>query len=416
MRSLDRRWQYVAKGCNRAEQLETKLRDSWQHRIQEAEGRRFEKARAAWQARQAASRREFEEQLNLWRLRDSARRSELELQKAIWARELSDGRQRLRKRARFGLSLGLLVLVVLAPILLAAPVLSYFLAAVAVLSLALLPALASWEWLRRRQGEEPSPDPADDPEPQPPATGPEPRPDPADPVPLNITQKWWDKVAYNPRTPRPEQTHGDEGVEDFCNDLVAELPDTYFAVRDLLVRRKLDVDVLVVGPTGIWVFEVKYWTGEITCHRGEWHKTTTWYGPGGYEESKEKDMRSPDRQWLREKVEVEKTLQRLPGSESLLSAIQGGIVFSHPDGHWDIDGSCESAYGGPDDWTEAIRSSPSLPQFTLETRLRVLEGLLKWTHRIDQQIGPVVSCSVELAETLFANATREARAYVEAGS
>jgi len=59
--------------------------------------------------------------------------------------------------------------------------------------------------------------------------------------------------------------------------------------------------------------------------------------------------------------------------------------------------------------------SPILPQLTPENQLRVLEALLKWTHRVDETLASVTSCSVEQAQTLFSNATGNARAYVESG-
>ena len=39
-------------------------------------------------------------------------------------------------------------------------------------------------------------------------------------------------------------------------------------MRGLLVARNL----VVVDPTGVWVYEVKHWSGEITCERGEWRR------------------------------------------------------------------------------------------------------------------------------------------------
>jgi len=173
--------------------------------------------------------------------------------------------------------------------------------------------------------------------------------------------------------------------------------------------------VFVVGPTGIWIFEVKHWSGKITCRQGRWRRRRTWYEPGGYEASEEKDIDSFDEQWLREADAVKETLRRrLPKQGSLISTVRGGIVFTHPEATWDIDESCRSGWGPPRFWAKTILDSPALAQLTPENRLRVLDAVLKWAGRLDEQRGSAASCSVELAQRLFSNATETARAYVEA--
>jgi len=274
MRTIDRRWQNVARGLDRAEQLEGQLKTQWVPRIEEAALSRLESAQAAWRCRQEASWRQFEKQHAGWSARYSERCRHVEDQLRVWSPRFSHERERFRSRAKWGALSGLATLAILGLILalLGAPVSSYPLAAAAVLCLALGPAaLSSWRLgvLRRAK---PSPHHAGDPEPQPPAAEPEPTLDRGDPLPLKIRQQWCDEVSYSPRTPRPKGTHGDEGVERFWSYLGMRLPDKYVAVRDLLVRRGLDVDILVAGPTGIWLFEVKHWTGEITCRGGRWRK------------------------------------------------------------------------------------------------------------------------------------------------
>ncbi len=166
-----------------------------------------------------------------------------------------------------------------------------------------------------------------------------------------------------------------------------------------------------MGPTGIWIYEVKHWSGEITCRRGRWRRRRTWYEPGGYEASEEKDIGSFDEQWLREEHAVKETLERrLPQPGALIATITGGIVFTHPQATWDIDSSCRSGWGPPDHWAKTILDSPALDQLTPQNQLRVIAALLKWAHRLDQNLAGDASCSVELAQRLFSDATENARA------
>ncbi len=416
MRTVDARWSNVAAGLKRAKQLDRELKKEWVPRVEEARRSRHERERTAWRVRQEANRRSFEEELAAWRARYAERCRHVEDQMPVWTRAYSNERQRLKSRAGWGALSTLALLAVAAAILalVAATVWSYLIVAATVLSLALGPASLSWWRLARLRGQKPSPNHTDDPEPQPPATEPEPRPDQRDPLSLKIAQQWWDEVSYDSNARRSEATYGDEGVDDFWNYLVSRLPNNYVAVRDLLVRKALDVDVLVVGPTGIWIFEVKHWSGEITCRRGKWRRKKTWHEQGGYEVCEEEDIDSFDEQWLREQDAVEETLRRrLPQPGSLISTISGGIVFTHPEATWDIDKSCRSGWGPPKYWAKTIVNSPALPQLTPENQLRVLDALLKWAHRLDREPA-APSCSVELAQRLFSKATGNARAYVEA--
>jgi hypothetical protein len=96
------------------------------------------------------------------------------------------------------------------------------------------------------------------------------------PVPLDLSGRWWHTVSgrssSSVRRSGPvleARYYGDQGEEAFVSYLARALPKDYIAVRGLLVARNLDADLIVVGPTGVWVYEVKHWTGEITCERGE---------------------------------------------------------------------------------------------------------------------------------------------------
>lgn len=99
-------------------------------------------------------------------------------------------------------------------------------------------------------------------------------------VSLDLAPRWWGEVSGNGIS--GDRSYGDEGEEAFLWNLKATLPDGYIAVRNLLVSRSLDADLLLVGPTGIWVFEAKHWSGEIVCFGGQWSQGRSYYESGGY--------------------------------------------------------------------------------------------------------------------------------------
>lgn len=55
-----------------------------------------------------------------------------------------------------------------------------------------------------------------------------------------------------------------DGEHDFVRQLQRVLDSSHYIIYRLQQKRSDDIDVTVVGPTGIWVFEVKYWAGSIT--------------------------------------------------------------------------------------------------------------------------------------------------------
>ena len=78
---------------------------------------------------------------------------------------------------------------------------------------------------------------------------------PGTPPSMEIEQAWWKRLK-----PRhfARQRSGDRGEIDFLQSL-AFLDDSYVAVWGLLTAAKIrsDTDVLLLGPNGIWIFEVK---------------------------------------------------------------------------------------------------------------------------------------------------------------
>lgn len=77
------------------------------------------------------------------------------------------------------------------------------------------------------------------------------------------------------RRPGPrawQWTVGAEGERRTADDLRPLLRRGYCLLHDrALPRTKANVDLLVVGPTGVWNVDTKYLAGEISCQRGVIH-------------------------------------------------------------------------------------------------------------------------------------------------
>ncbi len=244
----------------------------------------------------------------------------------------------------------------------------------------------------------------------------EPLPDPSD-----VSARWWrtiERGASSVRAATPNQParyYGDVGEVAFLSRLSGTLPDGYVAVRGLLVNRHLDADVVVVGPMGVGVYEVKNWTGQLFCQDGQWHRIRTYRGPGGDFVREYEEIKPFDRQWIKEAGAVKEALRLgFPEYRTLHGAVGGGIVFTHEGASFSGDGSCRARVYKPGSCAEALLRAPAAPDFTMEKRLRVVDALLRWSDRLHQQQGEATSAgsAVELAERLHRDAVSLARRYL----
>lgn len=160
---------------------------------------------------------------------------------------------------------------------------------------------------------------------------------------VDVATDWWNAIGT---VSHARRVHGDIGEEALLRQLSATLPDNYLCMRGILVARSLDADVIVIGPSGLWVFDSKYWSGTITVRNGRWARKKKYYEPGGHEAYRDDSLRPFDRQWMTERDAIQTTLaRRLHAADIRSIPITGGIVFTHPDVTWDIDASCSVSYG-----------------------------------------------------------------------
>lgn len=245
-----------------------------------------------------------------------------------------------------------------------------------------------------------------------------------DPLPdfSDLSARWWDTIARGTLSVReagpnqPARHYGDQGEVAFVQYLAATLPpEGYVAVRGLLVARRLDADVIVVGPTGLWVYEVKNWSGVITCEYGQWQRIKTYRGPGGYPVEEHEVLRPFDKQWIKEVNAVKETLRRRVSRYSdLHEAVGGGIVFTHDRASFSADISCRARLYTPKSCVEALSISKKKHDFTMEKRLRAIDALLEWSDRLNEQQGEAQAAgsSVELAQRLHEDAVSRATSYL----
>lgn len=215
---------------------------------------------------------------------------------------------------------------------------------------------------------------------------------------LNLISCWWAGLAAD--GPAEEAKDGDAGETDLLRRLDVQLPDSYLAIRGIPVARSLDADVLLLGPTGLWILESKFWSGQISYREGVWHRRKQYYAPGGTLMQEDEVIdKAFDRQWLREREQLEKTLSlRLARRASgLTRLIKGGLVFTHPKATLAIDRSCPVECGTIAHWVRRITTAPPDPQLSAEVQLEVLDALLSFADSFEVTTS---RSAVEMARSL----------------
>jgi hypothetical protein len=170
----------------------------------------------------------------------------------------------------------------------------------------------------------------------------------------------------------------------------------------------------------VWVYEVKNWSGQITCERGEWRRVKSYRQPGGRLVREVEFLRPFDKQWAKEANSVKEVLRReMPDHPGLPGAIGGGLVFTHAGLSFVADDSCRCWYGRPGSCVEVLRRSPEMPGFTMERRLGAVDALLDWSDLLHERQGGApweTEDAVELAERLYVDAVSIASSYVSEAS
>jgi hypothetical protein len=218
--------------------------------------------------------------------------------------------------------------------------------------------------------------------------------------------------------PGDKPYEGATGEYHFIARLQALDPDTYILYR-LRQQPGDDVDVVLVGSKGIWVFEVKYLKGSIRWRDGKWTHLKTYYGPNGVLVNEAKPVDEPfDQQWKRMSVAVAETLRRRAPSLARrlprVLRLRGGLVFTHPKTTYDIPPGCPFNWGVIPFWLQTLANAPVIEGLDEHAIFEILEALLE-RHREISGETPTRSM-LSLAKELRGQAEAHLEAWVDANA
>lgn len=214
----------------------------------------------------------------------------------------------------------------------------------------------------------------------------------------DLTESWLQGLATRiPTEAEVEQRaeasgkYGLIGEFNLVRALAASLPGDHIILHGLMQKPRDDLDVMVIAPSGIWLFEVKYLNAAIVYREGDW---AFWqYNHENRQTELVDHGEPPDQQWLRMRDEIRRTLayrgRDLATQFPLLGEIRGGIVFAHPQASYDIEKSPPFAWGRIPAWIEALKAARPVQGLPLRVRLQFLELLLDRHQELNPEAGLV---------------------------
>ncbi len=227
-----------------------------------------------------------------------------------------------------------------------------------------------------------------------------PAPPSRDALVVDLEGRWWERIS--PMELADMQAEK-KGRGNFSGLLALTLPESFIS------QSLSPVDLLLLGPSGIWMFLLVDWDGMISKQGSNWTQTITVHDKLGRRQREQKSFEtSPDDQWLKRKQEIEKRIEaNVPQLSSRLNPVRGGIVFSNPKVNFDKNRVQDNtaAYGRPKGWVARIRNSPTLEDFSLEWQLEILDMLA-------EPGDPQTVSAKDEAERLYKQAVEELRGYI----
>ena len=184
-----------------------------------------------------------------------------------------------------------------------------------------------------------------------------------------------------------EKDHGAQGEREFIQQLLDKTNENFFVIARLMQRPKEDVDVILIGPKGIWVFEVKHWSGEIIWDDQGWRRVQTYYERGGVEITKQPEVgKPPDEQWLRAAVQVSRTLKshakEVLSRYQALEHVRGGIVFTKREAVLNIQPGRPVYWGTISFWIKTLKNLAPIAELETRSALQIVESLLTRHHQL----------------------------------
>lgn len=231
-----------------------------------------------------------------------------------------------------------------------------------------------------------------------------------------LCDKFLGNLSKNSEAFEEATEHGAIGVLRTLNALSGRLGDGWFVLTNVMISRKEDADIVVVGPSGIWILESKYWDGYINIEQGRWSRVRVYYTPGRHRQTEYTRINKCwDAQWMRQSNALVGILSRATFSvdgRRLPDLITGGIVLSHRQARLNTDGSQHVDIANISYWCYRMSLSENNPCLSFEERLRVVDALLsvsQQNQKVSRTYQPAEPVAVAIGKDILEKAREATR-------
>ena len=214
------------------------------------------------------------------------------------------------------------------------------------------------------------------------------------------------------------EKYPDDGYtgEKLLINAIQQLDMTGYLLHRLVQKAGDDLDLVLVGSKGIWLFEVKYWSGTITHDQGHWRKHKKYFRKGGVERTDQRTVtQPPELQWKRMRDELVYTLSRhapaLLKRYANMTTIQGGVVFTHPGAEIDIPKGAGFSWGNIPFWINCLKEAEPDVNFQNERLLLTITELLISRHQEVEKISSLRSME-DYAEIIISQSDQHLQEWI----
>jgi hypothetical protein len=189
----------------------------------------------------------------------------------------------------------------------------------------------------------------------------------------------WKNALYG-ELPRKKPHPGATGEYHFITRCQTLTDDSYILYR-LQLNPGDFIDVVLVGPKGIWVFDIIYVKGLIRWRDGKWNQIQSSRRLGRRSDSSVDQVEQPyDLHWQKAADVVSETIRFHAPTYSARSpdatAIRGGLVFTHPKGRYDIPPGSPFNWGVVSFWLDKLKTVPNQNYIDEFSVMEILNALL----------------------------------------
>lgn len=227
-----------------------------------------------------------------------------------------------------------------------------------------------------------------------------------------LLPRWYAQMRGPVPSKRDQEGLG--GYYHFVARLQSRLPNLII-LQGLELTKDKGVDVILIGPIGIWVFETRYLKGTIRWRDGIWSQRKTNIRPNKLSVTEIKEVEAFDQNWQRMTSLVNQTIEtKLPDlivQFPKVTRLRGGLVFTNSHGKYEIPPGCPFNWGLIPFWIDTLRNMPPVAGFDEGIILQVVEALLS-SHQEATGLADLRSMDV-IAEKLIKEAEVEIKTWID---